>query len=420
MLNKRPLTTLQKPVNLVNREFNNNKYGYYEWLRDNDPVHKGKLTVMNFYYLSRYEDCVALTKDPRFVRERSRALGKKSSALPIPLPRSLEAMTNNMLMRDGADHRRLRDLVHQAFTPRRLAHLEARIETLTQNLLDNMQGKLVVDLKQDYCLPIPVTVIAEMLGIDYAEMQVFRQHLNAMTDTLTGLSALKLVMKDLPAARRYIESLIAKKRKAPAEDILTGLIQAEAEGSRLSEDELISMCFLLIVAGYETTVYLLTNAILCLLTHPEQLDALKAQPELIDGAIEESLRYLGPVQATKPYFASEEVTLHGVKIPRGAAVMPLLGAANHDPRQFENPEIFDITRSPNRHLGFSQGIHYCLGAPLARIEARIALKNLWARYPDLRLAIEPEQLEMIHQPGWHKYKRLPVIPGDRTPAPPEG
>lgn len=409
-IQKQPVKTLHRPINLVSQEFNQNKYGHYEWLREHDPVHRGKITVMNVYFLSRYEDCVTVTKDRRFVRERARATGKKSSALPIPLPRALEAMSNNMLMRDGEDHRRLRNLVHQAFTPRRLKHLESRIEKLTQDLLDKMQGKMVVDLKQDYCLPIPVTVIAEMLGIAPQDMQVFRQHLSAMTESLTGLSALKLVAHDLPEAQRYIKALIDKKRKHPAEDILTGLIQAEEDGNNLSEEELVSMCFLLIVAGYETTVYLLTNAILCLLGHPEQLQKLKDQPELIEGAIEESLRYLGPIQASKPYYASEDITLHGVTIPKGAGVMPLLGAANHDPRQFENPEVFDIERSPNRHLGFSQGIHYCLGAPLARIEGRIAIQNLFARYPDLKLALDASELEMIHQPGWHKYRRLPVIP----------
>lgn len=192
---------------------------------------------------------------------------------------------------------------------------------------------------------------------------------------------------------------------------VTGLIEAEEDGDRLSEDELVAMVFLLIVAGYETTVHLITNAVQTLLTHPEQLARLRAEPELIESAVEEVLRYNGPVHGTKPEYALEDVTLHGVTIPKGAVVMPLLGAANHDPAVFENPEVFDIARTPNRHLGFGQGIHYCLGAPLARLEARIALKTLFERNPNLRLAVRPEELKLQYIPGWHRHVSLPVVLG---------
>ncbi len=172
-----------------------------------------------------------------------------------------------------------------------------------------------------------------------------------------------------------------------------------------------SMVFLLVFAGYETTVHLITNSVVTLLQHPDQLARLRAQPELTESAIEETLRYNGPVQGTKPCYPTEDVTLHGVTIPKGATVVPLLGAANRDPAVFRDPDVFDISRTPNKHLGFGQGIHYCLGAPLARLETKIALKNLLDRNPNLRLAITPEQLSIQTLPLWHRYERVPVVLG---------
>ena len=168
------------------------------------------------------------------------------------------------------------------------------------------------------------------------------------------------------------------------------------------------MVFLLVIAGFETTVHLISNGVLSLLEHPEQLARLRADPQLVDSAVEEILRFNGPIQGTKLCFAREPVTLHGVTIEKGAAVVPLLGAANHDPSVFENPEVFDIARSPNRHMGFGHGPHYCLGANLAKLETRIALKQLFERFPDLVLA-SPGELKLQRIPLWHRYENLPVI-----------
>ncbi len=228
---------------------------------------------------------------------------------------------------------------------------------------------------------------------------------------LSGWTLLRALFWDLPRTDTFVRSLIARKRADPQDDILTGLIQAEEAGDRLSEDELVSMVFLLIFAGYETTVHLISNSVEALLRHPDQLARLRARPELMELAVEEILRYNGPIQGTKPGYALEDVTLHRVTIPKGSAVIPLLGAANHDPAVFEHPEVFDIARSPNKHLGFGQGIHYCLGAPLARMETRIALKNLLERSPELRLAVKGEELEVQNVPLWHRYARLPVVLG---------
>jgi cytochrome P450 len=213
---------------------------------------------------------------------------------------------------------------------------------------------------------------------------------------------------DIPKAVKLVREMIAEKRANPADDILTGLIEAEEEGDRLSENELISMIFLLIIAGFETTVHLISNGVIALTQHPEQMARLRSDPELYGSAVEEILRFNGPLHGTKMTYAREDIELHGVTIPKGASVMPLLGAANHDPEVFANPEVFDIARTPNRHLGFSQGNHFCLGAFLARMETKIALKTLIERYPNLQLAVPIEELKLQKLPGWHRYQEVPV------------
>ena len=400
---------LQLPLDLNSKEFANNKYEYYKWMREEAPVFHGKLSILDVYVLSRYDDCVSFLKDPRFVRNRTTATG--GNIMPFPMPKSTQLIARSMITEDEPDHRRLRNLVHQAFTRHSLEKMSARIEELTHDLLDKAEAKGTVDLKEAYALPIPVKVIQKMMGVDDENMPRFKDGLTALKDGFSGWTVVRTFLWDMPRLSKFIRELIVRKRLNPKDDILTKLIQAEEEGEKLNEDELVSMVFLMIVAGYETTVQLITNGVLTLLQHPEQLEKLKAQPELIESAVEEILRYFGPVQSTKPAYALEDVTLHGVTIPKGAAVMPFLGAANHDPAVFKNPEVFDIERFPNKHLGFGSGIHACLGAPLARMETKIALANLLKRNPNLCLAVDPSELELQVRPGWHTYKDLPITLG---------
>jgi cytochrome P450 len=399
---------IKHPIDISSRTFIQHKEAYYRWLREKAPVYKGRLSIISTYLLSRYDDCVAMLKDPRFVRDRTTVTGG-TNRLPIPVPKAISLMAQSMILEDEPEHRRLRNLVHKAFTPRALARLEGRIERLTHELLDAVERQGTVDLMQTYALPIPVTVIKELVGIADEDMPRFRSGIKVLSEGFTGWNFLRTIVWDLPATVRFVRELIARKRADPGDDILTGLIQAEEAGQQLSDDELVSMVMLLILAGYETTVHLITNSVVSLLLHPEQLARLRAEPGLAGSAVEEVLRYSGPVQSTKPAYAAEDVTLHGVTIPKGAVVMPLLGAANHDPAVFERPEVFDIARTPNRHLGFGQGIHYCLGAPLARIETRIALTTLLERSPNLRLAVQPQELVLQPVPSWHRYAALPVV-----------
>lgn len=406
-----PLTldTINHPIDITNRHFNEHKYRYYQWLREEAPVYRGKLSIVKVYLLSRYDDCVRMLKDPRFVRNRSTITG--GSRLPFPTPKSVALLSQNMILADEPEHRRLRNLVHKAFTPRALARLQSRIETLTHDLLDRAERQREVDLIPAFALPIPVTVISEMVGVSDADMPAFRNGMQVLSDGMSGWSLFRTFAWDLPRLITFVRDLIARKRADPQDDILTGLIQAEEQGEKLSEDELVSMVFLLIFAGYETTVHLIANAVVTLLEHPDQLARLRAQPDLLESAIEEVLRFNGPVQGTKMAYATEELRIHGVTIPRGATVVPLLGSANHDGAVFDAPEVFDIARSPNKHLGFGQGIHYCLGAPLARMETSIALKNLLERNPRLRLTVEPSTLRIQNMPLWHRYERVPVALG---------
>ena len=405
--------TLQLPPDLNSRSFVDNKYAYYKWLREEAPVYHGKVSIVDTYILSRYDDCVNHLKDPRFVRDRRVARGP--SKLPIPLPKSARLMEENMINQDEPDHRRLRNLVRQAFSRQSLGKMSDSIEVLTHDLLDRAEAKSKIegsiDLKESYALPIPVTVIQEMVGVDDADMDTFKKGIAILGGNFSKRTLIYSLFWGMPRLGRFIRKLAKRKRANPQDDILTKLIQAEDEGEKLSEDELVAMVFLLIIAGYETTVQLITNGVRVLLQYPEQLEKLRARPELMESAIEEIFRYVGPVHATKPGYALEDVTLHGVTIPKGAAVMPFLGAANYDPAEFENPEVFDIERYPNKHLGLGSGIHSCLGGQLARMETKIALTNLLERNPNLRLAVDPSELKLQLRPGWHTYESLPVVLG---------
>lgn len=400
---------IKHPVNVSSKEFTANKYEYYQWLREEAPIYKGKLSVLTVYLLSRDADCVSMLKDPRFVRNRTTATG--GGRMSFPMPKSVSLMAQSMIVEDEPEHRRLRSLVHKAFTPRALAKLAERIARLTHQLLDEAEKQREVDLLQAYSLPIPVTVISEMVGVPDEDMPKFRNSMKVLTDDFSGWNLFRAFFWDMRRATKFVRELIAQRRSDPQDDILSGLIQAEEEGDRLSEDELVSMVFLLIVAGYETTVHLTTNGVLTLLQHPDQLTRLRAEPELMESAIEEILRYRGPIHGAKPGYALNDVTLHGVTIPKGSAVVPVFGAANHDPAVFEKPEVFDIAHTPNKHLGFGQGIHFCLGAPLARMETKIALITLLERNPNLRLAVAPEELPLQNVPLWHRYQGLPVVLG---------
>lgn len=397
---------LDKPLDLGSAAYLHDKFAILEEIREQRPVLQVKVSVMKLYAVARYDDCAALLKDPRFVRNRSTATG--GSRFPIPVPKSLRPVIESMIQEDDPNHKRLRDLVRRAFRPQAIEQLEANIDSYSLELLDALQHKPRFDLQREYALQIPQRMIADMLGVSRAAMPEFQRMFSVLSEGLGGLRMFRTLLFDMPKVVAFTRQLIDDKRNNPGDDILTGLIQAEDNGDKLSEDELLAMVFLLIIAGYETTVHLITNGVLTLIQHPEQREQLQNNPNLINTAVEEILRHRGPVQGTKPVYALEDITLHGTTIPKGKPVMPLFGAANHDPRAFDNPQTFDITRTPNHHLGFGHGIHFCLGAHLARAEARLGINNLLKQFPNLRLAVDENDLKLQSLPGWHRYNGLPV------------
>jgi len=395
-----------RPINLNSAEFNNDKFAWYEQIREDLPVHQAKVSIIKVFTIARYDDCTAILKDPRVLRNRSTITG--GGRFPFPMPKAIKPIAESMIVEDDPNHRRLRELVRRAFRPQAIEVLETKIDQYSNELLDGLSLKKEFDLQSVYALAIPMRMIGDMMGLSREAIPQFKEMFSILTKGFGGWRILRTLFWDMPDTVRFVRELIGQKRDHPGDDILTGLIEADAEGDRLTEDEIVAMVFLLIVGGYETTVHLITNGVLTLLENPEQLARLRDNPELINSAVEEILRHRGPVQSTKPGYAAEDIHLHGVTIPKGKPIMPLFGAANHDPRAFDNPQVFDIGRTPNRHLGFGHGTHFCLGAHLARAEARFGILNLLQRFPNLQLAGDPASLKLQNMPGWHRYDGLPV------------
>lgn len=389
--------------NPMDPEFLADPYPTYHRLRDEDPVHH---SPMDFWVLTRYEDVAAVLRDPRFIKEPIVSMVAARFGVSVPPGVGL-----SMLDRDPPDHTRLRSLVSKAFTPRVVEGLRPRIQTMVDDLITRAEAVGAMDLIEEFAYPIPVNVICEMLGVPIADHERFK---GWSLDIARGLDSVWLppeseIPKRSGAARHaigdYMRGLIAERRASPRGDLLSGLIAAEEAGDKLSEDELIATCILLLIAGHETTVNLIGNGTLALLRHPEELRRLRETPGLITSAVEELLRYDGPVQRTAR-ITSTAVTIGGRTIPKGEMVMPFIGAADRDPSQFPDPDRLDLGRADNRHIAFGWGIHFCLGAPLARVEGQIAIDTLVRRLPRLALVNdEPEHRQSLTLRG---LKALPV------------
>ncbi len=400
---------LSRSLKLASRDFAARKFDYYRAMLEEPRVYRGHISVVKLKLLASYDECLALLKDPRFIRNRSTVTG--GSRFPIPMPKTVQLLAASMIQEDGGAHQRLRNLVNRAFTPHAIAALGDRVEDLSQEVLDHLHEGDRVDLIDAYTSQIPTAVIGEMMGLHQEDMPTFRNSLKVLTKGLSGWNLLRTFAFDLRRTSSFVRALIERKKAEPGDDILTGLIEAEEAGDRLSEDELVAMVFLLVIAGYETTTHLIANGVVALLAHPEQLERFRKDPEIQGPAVEEILRYTGPIHGTKPNWAIEDVHDFGEPIRKGEAVMPMLGAANRDPRAFQNPDVFDIGRSPNHHLAFSHGPHFCLGSHLARMETRIALRDLFDRFPGLKLDVPENELEYATMPGWNRFRQLPVVLG---------
>ncbi len=338
------------------------------------------------WLVTRYDDVAALLKDERFVKDKENALSPEQARKQPWVPDLFKPLARNMLDVDPPDHTRLRQLVHSAFTPRLVERLRERIQTLTEELIVAAERRGRMDLITDYALPIPTTIIAEMLGVPASDRHRFHRWSRVIVASAPSGWRMARAIPSAIAFLRYIRRLVKARRSSPRDDLVTALVQAEQEGERLNEDELVSMVFLLLIAGHETTVNLIGNGMLALLRHPDQMKRLRDEPGMIKVAVEELLRFDGPLETATERYAREDVKIAGATIPRGGLVYAVLGSANRDERQFPDPDRLDLSREPNRHLAFGLGVHYCLGAPLARLEAQVAIGALVGRVPSLRIS----------------------------------
>jgi cytochrome P450 PksS len=375
------------PLQLASPRFKAEQYRIYAQLRAESPVVRVTLPDRRVaWLLTRYEDVLAALSDQRLARDRRNALPTEQVRKEPWVPAVFRPLERVMTHVDGADHRRLRALVQHAFTPRVVERMRTRTEQVSNALLDAVGSQRQMDLVRAYAMPVPATIIAEVLGIPAADRRAFQRWTNALiTASASPLFALRALVPIL-SFLRYIRKLVRLRRAEPGNDLVSALVQAEEAGDQLSEDELLAMIFLLIVAGYETTVNLIGNGTLALLQHPEELARLRNEPALVTEGVEELLRYTNPAGTTTERYAREALTIAGATIPRGALVVLALAAANRDERHFSDPDQLKLTRSPNKHLAFGWGTRYCVGAPLARLEGQIAISTLLRRCPGLRLA----------------------------------
>ena len=406
------MATSQK-YDLYSDAFRASTYETYAEMREHDPVfcQPGLDGTTPIWFVTRYEDVVAvLLDDERFVLDASLAktpeeLEEWRAANVIP---NSDRINRNLLGVDGEDHRRLRRLVTKAFTPRIVEGMRPRIQEIAAELLDRVRANGEMDLVDEYAFPLPITVIAELLGIPAEDRDRFRAWSNSFVSPALSEEEQKRFASDVEAFLAYLHGLFESRRAAPTDDLVSGLVQAEEEGDHLSEDELFSMVVLLIVAGHETTVSLIANAVLALLTHPNERSRLQSDPSLIPAAIEELLRFDSPVERALTRWAATDVEVGGHVIRRGELVIAVLGSANRDPERFGDPDELDLGREDLKHVAFGRGSHYCLGAPLARLEAQIALETLFRRLPGLRLDATQDELHWRPIPLFRSLSALPV------------
>jgi cytochrome P450 len=368
-------TTRTQTFDWTSQEFLRDPYVHYARLRSTEPVHFNE--ARGSWMLTRYADMVGVLRDDEhWSAERGTPTTENG-------PRS-------MLSSDPPDHTRLRTLVNKAFTPRRIRELEPRIRQITGELLDEVAGRGEMEAINDFAYPLPITVIAEMLGVPSTDRNFFRDASQKIAVALGPIEDMQVGLRALEGRNElvaYFEELIPRRKADPQDDLVSAMLEAEDRGDFLGHGELLAMLLLLLVAGHETTVNLIGNGLLALLRHPEQLELLRADESIERQAIEELLRYDSPVQMTGR-IAKRDTEIGGQAIAAGQNVTTVVAAANRDPEEFEDPDVLDLTREHCPHLSFSAGVHFCLGAQLARLEGRIALSTVVRRFPKIRLVVE--------------------------------
>ena len=374
---------------LSSEAFNENPYPVYHQMRNEAPVYWSD--AWGCWMLTRYQDITWTLQDYQTFTSLGRLTA--SMDLPEPLWEKVEPLVRHysqgLINVDPPDHTRMRKLVHMAFTPRTIRKMQSYIQDIVERLIDEQIERGEMDVIWDFSYPLPITVIAEMMGIpleDHAKFKAWSGEIVGFMATPKPTPQILLKSQDaLLAMQQYFRDIYAKRRQQPEDDLITALVRAELEGDKLTEEEMVSSCVTILIGGHETTTYLIANGMYALLQHPDQLRRLRDNPDLADSATEEFLRYDGPFQRNRR-IATRDVQLGDVTIEKDQLIMQLLGAANRDPAHFPDPDALDITRSPNKHLAFGYGPHFCLGAPLARLEAPTAFRVLLQRLKNIRLA----------------------------------
>ena len=399
---------------LNSAEFLRDPYPTYDELRKNDPIHWS--AENNYWIITRYADIIAQAQNNQLTSNR---IGAHRSRMPAEVKEHFRplftAVSSWMLMIDPPDHTRLRGLVNKAFTPGVVENMRGLVQKLVDEMIGSVQPDGRMDLMADLANPLPATVIAEMLGVPRTDQQQFKKWSDDIAMGLSGIDTARskeelfslydLAQRSFLALAAYFREKVAELRKQPRENLLSALIQAEEQGDRLTEDELFANCVLLMIAGHETTTNLIGNGVLALLQNPDQREKLARHPETIISAVEELLRYDSPVQKMGR-IALSEISIDGKQIKQGDLVCFSFGAANRDPEQFAAPQQLDVERKPNRHLAFGHGLHYCVGAALARLEGQIAINTVLSGLPNLRL--EADDLEWNRNFTLRGLKSLPV------------
>ena len=389
-----------------------NPFPKYAELRKSAPVSPVVAPLMiggkgKGYMLTRYDDVVAMHADPRFSSDLMNHDAVRRVRWLIPKP--LQLLTETMVTKDDPEHKRLRKLVHKAFTPKLVAGLADDITRIAQELIEQMAQKGDVDLVNDYAVPLPLTVIARLLGVRDEDLEEFHGLALRLTQTsAAGPRGLPWFIHSAAKLSKFFGRLIDERRLNPDDALITQLVQAKEDGDELSDREAISMIFVLLLAGHDTTSNLLGNSVVALLDNPDQLARLRAEPELIDTGVDELLRFTSPVPVGAMRVALEDVEIGGARIPKGSRVFAMIISANRDETVFTDPEQLDLSRTPNKHLSFASGPHYCLGHHLARLEGRIAITQLLERFDNLEITVPRNSLRLKPIPNLRGLESLPM------------
>lgn len=380
-------------LDLASQTHKASAHAVYAHLRRDAPICRIKLAAgQQAWLLTRYEDVSRLLKDDRLAKDPANALTPEMLAKQPQIPRLLAPLTRNMLGMDDPDHARLKKLVQAGFTPKRMDQLAGKTEEIAQILIHKLRGQTTFDLIQSFALPLPVEVISELLGVPGPDRGKFARWSQVLLSAPIGSWRVVLSLPGMISFMRYLRKLIAIKRAKPADDLISALVAIDS-GDRLSAEELQAMIAILLSAGHETTTNMIGNGILALLRYPLARERLASEPDLASRAVEELLRFDGPVEATTFRYARTSIEMAGSRVARGDIVLGSITSANRDDRQFEAPDLLEFSRTSNRHLTFGEGGHYCVGAALARMEGRVAFNVLLRSFPGMKIAMPEASLK---------------------------